>query len=37
MIEDVYVDKPVERIVERYVDVPYNVFVDKEYITEVEK
>lgn len=32
-----YVDKPYEKIVERIQDVPYDVYVDKEIIREVEK
>jgi len=32
--QDIYVEKPVERVVQRIVDQPYDVFVDREVIVE---
>lgn len=36
-VEEVWVDKPFERIYERVVDVPVDVRVNREFITEVER
>lgn len=34
--EDVIIEKQVERVVNKYVEVPYTEYVDKEYVREVE-
>jgi hypothetical protein len=35
--EDVVVEKPIQKIVEKFVDVPFDVFVDREFVREVER